>query len=90
MLKPFYTSLFNKDVKKIAKQHKDIDQLKEIVKKLIIQETLDSKYKDHKLKGQYEDYRECHLQPDWLLIYLIKADSITFVRTGSHSELFKK
>jgi mRNA interferase YafQ len=90
MLKPFYTSPFNKDAKKIAKQHKDIDQLKEIVKKLIMQETLDANYKDHKLKGQYEDHRECHLQPDWLLIYLIKDDSITFVRTGSHSELFKK
>ncbi len=90
MLKPFYTNQFNKDIEKVSKQNRDIGLIKDIIRKLILQKTLDMKFKDHKLKGQYADHRECHIQPDWLLIYLIRHDSITFVRTGSHAELFKK
>ena len=56
---------------------------------LINQHPLDKKYQDHSLKGEYADCRECHIEPDWLLIYLIDGDSIIFVRTGTHADLFK-
>jgi mRNA interferase YafQ len=51
---------------------------------------LERKYKDHKLKGRFKNRRECHIEPDWLLIYKIEGETIFFERTGSHSELFKK
>lgn len=56
--------------------------------KLINEEVLDVKYKDHPLKGEYSDFRECHIEPDWLLLYKIENNYIIFTRTGSHSELF--
>ena len=54
--------------------------------------TLDEKYKDHILKGEYAGFHECHIRPDWLLIYLVEDDilTLTLVNTGSHSDLFKK
>lgn len=51
-------------------------------------EPLDRKHKDHKLKGGLKDRRECHVEPDWLLVYKIEGDTIIFERTGSHAELF--
>lgn len=64
--------------------------LKDIMSMLINEETLAPKYKDHKLIGDYKDHRECHLEPDWLLIYRTTLKEIYFVRTGTHSSLFKK
>ncbi|OHD08964.1 MAG: damage-inducible protein [Spirochaetes bacterium GWB1_27_13] len=90
MLKPYYTRQFNKDLDKIKKSgQKDIEKLKFILTKLVNQEHLDHKYKDHKLIGNYKGCRECHIEPDWLLIYTIENDTIFFERTGSHSELFE-
>ena len=57
--------------------------------KLIEQQTLEAKYRDHKLVGSMSDCRECHIEPDWLLVYRIEGDEIFFVGTGSHSDLFK-
>ncbi len=89
MLIPFYTKQFKKDVKKIKKSGKsDIDKLIEITEKLINEEKLEPKHKDHILTGNYVDHRECHIEPDWLLIYKIIDKEIFFTRTGSHSELF--
>lgn len=56
--------------------------------KLISEIPLDIKHKDHALSGNYEDFKECHIKPDWLLIYYIENDVITFARTGTHSDLF--
>jgi len=89
MLKPNYTKQFSKDLDKIKKSgQKEIEKLKTILTKLINQEPLDQKNKDHKLIGNYKGRRECHIEPDWLLIYLIEDETIIFERTGSHSELF--
>ncbi|MDO5328977.1 MAG: type II toxin-antitoxin system YafQ family toxin [Coriobacteriia bacterium] len=92
MLKVKYTSKFNKDIKLAKKQNRNLDLLFEVVDKLIHQETLDAKYKDHNLSGNYKGCRECHIQPDWLLIYQIKSNSLTLLltRLGSHSTLYDK
>lgn len=89
MLTPGYKTTFKKDLKLIKKRGKDIQKLYEIISDLINQKPLAKKHVDHPLKGEYTDCRECHVEPDWLLIYLIKGNSITFVRTGTHSDLFK-
>jgi len=89
MLKPNYTKQFSKDLDKIKKSgQKEIEKLKIILTKLTNQEPLDPKHKDHKLIGNYKGRRECHIDPDWLLIYLIEDETIIFERTGTHSELF--
>ncbi len=89
MLKPIYTRQFNKDVKRSQKRGKDLKILKEIIFLLIRKNNLPVKNKDHKLGGSFNEYRECHIEPDWLLIYKIETENIFFVRTGTHSDLFK-
>ena len=58
--------------------------------KLAKEEPLDPKFKDHKLTGEYKNHRECHVEPDWLLVYRTTAKEIVFVRTGTHSDLFDR
>jgi mRNA interferase YafQ len=84
------TNRFDKELIQAVKSGKDITKIKEVIKKLVNREPLERKYKDHKLKGKFTNRRECHIEPDWLLIYKIEVDTIFFERTGSHSELFKK
>lgn len=88
MLKPIFTKKFNKDIKRIYKSKKDINKFKYVSNRLINEEKLELKFRDHKLVGNYVGRRECHIEPDWLLIYKIEKDVIIFERTGSHSELF--
>lgn len=85
------TRHFKKDYKLAQKQKKDLSILRGVVKKLISREVLELRYKDHRLSGQMKDFHECHLQPDWLLIYQVKEkeDKLVLVRMGSHSELFR-
>ena len=64
-------------------------KIREVLKKLINEEQLDARYKDHKLLGNFKDRRECHIEPDWLLIYKKSSDEIIFERTGTHSDLFE-
>lgn len=90
MLIPVYTTKFSKDVKKAEKQGKDLKKLKDIVLQLVKQKPLEKEHRDHSLSGNYNHHRECHIEPDWLLIYQIKADQIIFSRLGTHSELFQK
>ncbi len=86
---PLYTKQFEKDLKKMEKRGKALNKIKKIIRKLVNEERLEAKYKDHKLVGNYKGRRECHIESDWLLIYkLIDAD-IIFERTGSHSDLFE-
>jgi len=91
VLKIQTTNQFERDYKRIGKQGKDINKLTAIMDALAHQKPLDSRYRDHKLKGNYTEHRECHIEPDWLLIYKIglKDRIITFVRTGSHADLFE-
>lgn len=81
---------FKKDYKLIKKRGMNINVLKEIVGKLANNIPLEEKYKDHQLTGNYKGFRECHIQPDWLLIYLIEDNKLilTLSRTGTHSDLF--
>lgn len=87
-----FTSQFKKDLKLAKKQNKDLGKLFEVIDILANGETLDVKYKDHSLTGNYRGTRECHVEPDWLLIYEIRGDVLVLMlyRLGSHSELFKK
>ena len=85
-----YTTQFKKDYKKVQKQNKDFEKLKLLIEKLLGGTKLEEHFKDHNLTGKWKNYRECHITPDWLLIYKKTADTLILVRTGSHSELFKK
>ena len=80
--------------KNIKKQGKKLDKLKNVVDKLACGEVLESKYNDHKLvdNKRFNDCRECHIEPDWLLVYRLKEKELILllVKTGSHSELFGK
>lgn len=86
-----FTSRFKKDLKQAKKQGRDIDKLFDIVEKIAKDEALDEKYRDHSLAGNYTGTRECHIEPDFLLIYEKFEDVLvlSLVRTGSHSDLFK-
>jgi mRNA interferase YafQ len=92
MLEIFYKTNFKKDYKLVKKRGYDIVKLQNIIKMLVSDEKLPEMYKDHQLTGNYSTYRECHIEPDWLLIYsiYIEENIITFIRTGTHSDLFKK
>ena len=87
-LQPIYTSRFQKDVELAKRRGKNMDKLKAVLLSLINQEPLGARYNDHKLSGDYGGRRECHIEPDWLLIYKPAETSIIFERTGSHSDLF--
>ena len=82
--------MFETDLKLAKKRHFDIKLLEEVVNKLVNQEKLDSKYKDHPLKGKYLGYRECHIKPNWLLVYRVDNDVLMLYlfRTGTHSDIF--
>lgn len=86
------TTKFKNDYKKIKRQNKDITKLAYVIYKLANGEELEPKYKNHKLisNKKYKDCFECHIQPDWLLVYKIKDDKLILLlfATGSHSELF--
>ena len=86
----YYTTQFKKDYKRIKKQNKDVAKLKIVIENLVKGKLLEPRYRDHQLSGNWEGHRDCHIEPDWLLIYRITADNIYLERTGSHSELFKK
>lgn len=92
MLDVFYSAKFKKDYKRAKKQGKDVELLLDIVDILATERPLEAKHKDHPLTGNFTGHRECHIQPDWLLIYKVDAEKLilTLTRTGSHSELFDK
>lgn len=81
---------FKKDLKLAQKRGLKLDKLRTVVNALSARQTLDEKYRDHSLTGNYRDFRECHIEPDWLLVYRINEDELELFlfRTGSHSDLF--
>ena len=87
-----FTNQFKKDLKLAKKQNKDLDKLFEVVDILANGEKLDERYRDHGLSGTYQGTRECHVEPDWLLVYEIRDGVLVLMlyRLGTHSELFKK
>jgi len=90
MLEIKYTNQFKKDVKLLSKQGKKLDKLYDIIDKISKEEVLPEKNRNHSLSGNFRDFMECHIEPDWLLVYFIEKDILvlTLVRTGSHSDLF--
>lgn len=85
-----FTNRFKRDLKLAKKQGKDIEKLFEVIDKLAEGEKLDEKYKDHSLGGNFAGYRECHVSPDWLLVYKQENSLLVLLlyRLGSHAELF--
>jgi mRNA interferase YafQ len=83
------TSQFKKDVKRLQKRGKDMVLLKDIILRLASNQSINAKYRDHALVGNYYGTRECHIYPDWLLIYRISDDDLILIRTGSHADLFE-
>lgn len=90
MLKIASSNQFKKDLKLAYKRGLKIDRLKSVVDTLSSKNTLEPRYRDHELTGIYKGFRECHIEPDWLLIYRIEEDALKLflLRTGSHSDLF--
>lgn len=90
MLTIKYHTLFKKDFKRIKKRGYDISRLEKIVELLANEVPLPEQFKDHNLSGNYNGFRECHIAPDWLLIYQVNNSELVLVlsRTGSHSDLF--
>ena len=89
MRSPNYTTQFERDLRLLQRRGKDIEKLKQVLMTLINEEPLAERYRDHPLKGNYRNRRECHLEPDWLFIYKLSGDEIIFERTGRHSDLFE-
>ena len=84
------TAQFKKDLKKVASSDRhQAGKLFEIVTKLAKDEPLAGRHRDHALSGDWRHHRECHVRPDWLLIYKVSPELLTLVRTGSHHELFE-
>ncbi len=79
---------FRRDVKRLQRQRKDTSRLKSIIETLVAEVPLDDQYRDHLLIGNWKGFRECHIQPGWLLIYRIAGEELQLARTGSHAELF--
>ena len=90
MLKLEYATQFKKDFKKIAKLAiPDVIEVGHVIKLLQLGETLPEKYVDHPLSGNWQNYRDCHVKPDLVLIYKIESGALRLARIGSHSELFR-
>lgn len=90
MLTIKYHTMFKKDFKRIKKRGYDISRLEKIVELLANEVPLPEQFKDHNLSGNYNGFRECHIAPDWLLIYQVNNNELVLVLsiTGSHSDLF--
>ena len=90
MYKLRYTTKFQKNVKLMKKRGKNLNKLNCVLELLVQGEVLPQKYCDHLLTGNYEGYRECHIEPDWLLVYKVINDELIIVllTTGTHSDLF--
>lgn len=88
MLTPVRSGQFRRDVKRAEKRGKDMTKLRQVLRLLLNRETLPERQRDHPLRGNWNGYRDLHIEPDWLLIYRIAGDELHLARTGSHSDLF--
>jgi mRNA interferase YafQ len=82
------TKQFKKDVKRMRKRGKDLEKVKAVIDLLVAEEPLPPKNRDHKLGGHWIGRRDCHIEPDWILIYKLTEDELLLERTGTHSDLF--
>lgn len=91
MRTPLFSKRFKKELEKCKKRGLNLAEVQAVMLKLMNDEPLEVKHRDHPLAGEYVDCRECHIRPDWLLVYLLndEENSISFLRTGSHADLFE-
>ena len=82
-------SKFRKDYRQCLKRGYDIKKLNDTIENLANRRRLEPRYRDHSLLGEYEDCRECHIEPDWLLVYMLTETELVLVRTGTHADLFE-
>ena len=82
------TAQFKKDLKNQVKRGKDLEKVLEVIRILMEGRELPEKYRDHSLRGRWTNRRDCHLEPDWILIYKITLEELRLERTGTHSDLF--
>ncbi len=90
MRAPSYSTQFQRDVKRLRRRGKDLETLKILIELLLVGEPLPLPYKDHPLKHGWTGYRDAHIEPDWVLIYLVTPRTVHLERTGTHAELFEK
>ncbi len=88
MLKLIQEKRFEKDIAKAKKRGKNLKKLLDIVALLLKEKPLPAKNRNHKLQGEFKDFWECHIEPDWLLIYQKGSNTIVLSRTGTHADLF--
>ncbi len=88
MRQPSYSGQFRRDVKQAQKRGKDMEKLKTLLVLLMEGKPLPATYLDHPLKGGWREFRDAHIEPDWLLIYKVTGQSVRFERTGRHTDLF--
>lgn len=90
MLTPVVSKAFRRDVKRSERRGKDMSKLRDLLTLLIERKTLPARYKDHSLKGNWNGYRDAHIEPDWLLIYRVVGDELQLARAGTHADLFEE
>ena len=90
MRTPIFTKKFQKELKKYKSRGLNTSEIGDIMAKLIEDEPLEARNKNHPLSGDFSGCYECHIRPDWLLVYMLdnEANTVTFLRTGTHSDLF--
>ena len=88
-MRPVFRKQFNKDLRRAERRGKDPEKLRSIVDQLLAGHPLAPRHRPHKLRGNWSQYWECHIEPDWLLIWKPEEDRLIFVRTGTHSDLFR-
>jgi len=89
MLLVVYRNKFKKNLDLMIRRGRDPGKIKLVIITLVNEQPLDPKLRDHALTGNFSGFRDCHIEPDWLLIYRIEADTLYLERTGTHSDLFK-
>jgi len=80
---------FKRDVKRLERRGKELRRLRDVLELLIEGNSLPAEYKDHPLRGEFAGSRDCHIEPDWVLIYTVAGNHVRFERTGTHSDLFR-
>ena len=88
-LTPVYTTAFKKDFKRLEKRGADLEKLRRVITLLLAGMPLEEQYRDHPLRGKFSGVRDCHIEPDWVLIYAVIENELRLIRTGSHADLFK-
>jgi mRNA interferase YafQ len=84
-----YLGKFKQDFKRMEKRGNDLKKLRVLIEKLVNAEELETRYKDHPLQGEFAGARDCHISPDWILIYAVVENELRLIRTGTHADLFK-